>query len=69
MDSKVETAEIQTCNDNEDEKLQVADIEIENWIRKWLRDREKDAEINAKNEKLQFEEELQKMKLQLKTEQ
>ena len=38
-------------------------------IRKWLRDREKEAEINAKKEQLQFEEEIQKMKLQLKADQ
>lgn len=51
-----------------DAKLQAADFEI-GKILKWLRDREKEAEINAKKEQLQSEEELQRMKLQLKTEQ
>ena len=68
IESKVNSHAIQTWNDDVDSKLQAADVEI-GRIRKWVRDREKEAEINAKKEQLQFEEEIQKMKLQLKADQ
>ena len=68
IESKVDNDAIQTWNDDVDSKLQAADLEI-GRIRRWLRDREKEAEINAKKEQLQFEEEIQKMKLQLKADQ
>ena len=68
IESKVNSDAIQTWNDDVDSKLQVADLEI-GRIRKWLRDPEKEAEVNAKKEQLQFEEEIQRMKLQLKADQ
>lgn len=68
IESKVNSDAIQTWNDDVDSKLQAANVEI-GRIRKWLRDRGKEAEINAKKEQLQFEEEIQKMKLQLKADQ
>lgn len=68
IESKVNSDAIQTWNDDVDSKLQAANIEI-GRIRKWLRDRGKEVEINAKKEQLQFEEEIQKMKLQLKADQ
>ena len=68
IESKVNSDAIQSWNDDVDSKLQAADVEI-GRIRKWVRDREKEAEINAKKEQMQFEEEIQKMKLQLKADQ
>ena len=68
IESKVNSDTIQAWNDAVDSKLQAADVEI-GRIRKWVRDREKEAEINAKNEQLQFQEEIQRMKLQLKADQ
>ena len=38
-------------------------------MRKWLEERKRVTEVTAKQERIKFEEELQKMKLQLKTEQ
>ena len=49
IEPKVNSDAIQTWNDDVDSKLQAADVEI-GTIRKWLRDREKEAEINAKKE-------------------
>ena len=68
IESKVNSDAIQTWNDDVHSKLQAAGVEI-GRIRKWVRDREKEAEINAKKEQMQFEEEIQKMKLQLKADQ
>ena len=68
IESEVDSDALQTWNDDVDSKLQAADVEI-GKVRKWVRDREKEAEINAKKEQLQFEEEIQKMKLQLKADQ
>ena len=68
IESKVNGDAIQTWNDDVDSQLQVANVEI-GRIRKWIRDREKEAEINTKKEQLQFEEEIQKMTLQLKADQ
>ena len=65
IESEVDSDALQTWNDNVDSKLQAADIKIRK-IRKCIRDHEKGAEINAKKEQLQFEEEIQKIKLQLK---
>ena len=53
IESKVNSDAIQTWNDDVDCKLQAADVEI-GRIRKWVRDREKEAEINAKKEQMQF---------------
>ena len=68
IESEVDSDALQTWNDNVDSKLQAADVEI-GKIRKCTRDHEKGAEINAKKEQLQFEEEIQKIKLQLKADQ
>ena len=54
LEKKEEATEMQTWNDNVDAKLHAADIELGN-LRKWLRNREKEAEINANKEQLQFE--------------
>ena len=63
IESEVDNDALQTWNDDVDSKLQAADFEIRK-ISKWVRDREKEAEIYAKKEQLQFEEEILKMKLQ-----
>ena len=68
IESKVNGDAIQTWNDDVDSKLEAANVEI-GRIRKWVRDHEKQAEINAKKEQLQFEKEIQKMTLQLKADQ
>ena len=68
IESKVNGYAIQTWNDDVDSKLQAANVEI-GRIRKWVGHREKEAEINTKKEQLQFEEEIQKMTLQLKADQ
>ena len=60
--------EIEAWNASVDEKLQQADKEI-GKVRKWLEERKRETEVTAKQERIKFEEELQKMKLQLKTEQ
>lgn len=68
IESKVNGDAIQTWNDDVDSKLEAANVEI-GRIRKWVRDHEKQAEINAKKEQLQLEKEIQKMTLQLKADQ
>ena len=68
IESKVDSDAIQTWNDDVDSTLHAENVEI-GRIRKWVCDREKEAEINAKKEELQFEEEIHKMKLQLKADQ
>ena len=60
--------EIEAWNASVDEKLQQADKEI-GKVSKWLEERKRETEVNAKKKRIKFEEELQKMKLQLKTDQ
>ena len=68
IESEVDSDALKPWNNDVDSKLQAADVEI-GKKRKWVHDREKEAEINTKKEQLQFEEEIQKMKLQLKADQ
>ena len=53
--AKEEITEIQTWDDHLDAKFEEADNEVVK-VRKWLYDREKEAEVLAQEEKLQFEE-------------
>ena len=55
-------------NASVDEKLQQADNEI-GKVREWLEGRKRETEANVKQEQIKFEEELQRMRLQLKTDQ
>ena len=65
--AKEEIAEIETWNTHLDQKLEEADNEIMK-VRKWLDDREKEAEVLAREEKLKFEEKLHRAKLEWQTE-
>ena len=60
--------EIAAWNANVHEKLQEVDKGIGKLL-KWLDERKRETEVNAKQEQIKFEEELQKMKMQLKTDQ
>ena len=65
--AKEEISTIETWNTHLDKKLEEADNEIMK-VRKWLDDRDKEAEVLAREEKLKFEEKLHRAKLEWQTE-
>lgn len=68
LDTGKDVTEIEAWNAGVDEKLQQADKEI-GKVCKWLKERKRETEVTAKQERIKFEEQLQKKKLQLKTNQ
>ena len=61
---KEEMPEIQEWNAALDAKLEKADDEVRS-VREWLDEKKKEADVQAQEEKFQFEEKLHKTKLEL----